>query len=949
MAEIIADRVLEQTTSTGSGNLTLGGTIPGYRGFATVCAQGDTFYGTIVAVDANGTPSGEWEVGYYTYAGGNAIQRTAVSSSSNGNARVNFGPGTKRIFIDVPAFQFRQFSRGTTTPPQDGGNPGGGGGGPGGGGDPGGEVGSSDIQFATSSFWYSPIPANAPLDPNSANFAANIAGQLSHGAAKLNTYDYTGPVYFASPSDPRYNFGQHPLDGENDWSLHEGLAAQFQNVPVPSYAERSAGTDKEMIIYDPSTGTLWEFWQVENNINGNAWSARWGGRIENVAASNGIYNNPYGASATGLPFTGGQITAEELQAGEINHVIGIALNEMEDRSVSYSWPANRSDGWNPGNAPNRVPQGRRLRLDPSFDVDGSNLHPVAKIIAKAGQKYGFVVWDFSGVITMRVRNAKTYTAKGLADPYLALYNGAADWQVLDGFPWGSLQVLPHNYGFPGTVTSTSYLSTLTDTFNDNSRDPSKWVVANYEQLPMDGVNVGEANGRVEISLAANRPGDAYSGYRSANAYNMTGSGAFVRLAQAANVSTNAEAQFGVAIDRANALLFLIVNGTIQVQIRAGAVTGATPWSDPYDPVTHAWLRVRESGGSVFFETASVGASNPPASNEWVVRHTEATPIPVGSVYAFMVGGTWESTANPGTVIFDGFNAAGEPVSGGVVTPPAGYVAPHGHSASEYPTMTFRDEFDGGSLNSTKWPLKRLWYEGSGHERGNFEVANGRLRLWAQPWNSSTDGATRYPNEGGDFKNHNITLCTDGAFRQRYGYFETRAKMPYGSGIWPGFWLYGHQDAAGNELPDTVRPEIDTVEVWTNDSGGWSSNGNRPNNYALTVWNRDGDQVGTIKLLDAGFTPVDLSAGFHTYGVRWDSTGVTFYFDGQQVGPKIAWGNTHPLYMLCQYWIGGASGAPIYGQLIEGPTNAVEFEYVRAWALADGTTQTFGLSPAQATA
>ena len=148
-----------------------------------------------------------------------------------------------------------------------------------------------------------------------------------------------------------------------------------------------------------------------------------------------------------MPFVGGQITAEELTRGEIKHVIGIALVDIEKSSI-YSWPANRSDGYNPSNKPNRIAEGQRFRLNPSVNVDALPMTKAGKIIAKAAQKYGFVVWDRAGSLSIRAQNADSYTAAGKANPYPALYQYKATYAVLDGFPWDKLQFLPMNYGRP---------------------------------------------------------------------------------------------------------------------------------------------------------------------------------------------------------------------------------------------------------------------------------------------------------------------------------------------------------------------------------------------------------------------------------------------------------------------------------------------------------------------
>jgi hypothetical protein len=136
-----------------------------------------------------------------------------------------------------------------------------------------------------------------------------------------------------------------------------------------------------------------------------------------------------------------------LQRGEIRHVLGIALVDTEKWSV-VSYPANCSDGYNPKDAPNRIPEGLRFRLDPTVDVGALKMHPVGKTIAKAAQKYGFVVWDKAGAITLRAQNPKSYTKLGQPDPYPALFNGAPVYAILNGFPWERLQFLPMDYGKP---------------------------------------------------------------------------------------------------------------------------------------------------------------------------------------------------------------------------------------------------------------------------------------------------------------------------------------------------------------------------------------------------------------------------------------------------------------------------------------------------------------------
>jgi hypothetical protein len=297
----------------------------------------------------------------------------------------------------------------------------------------------TDSVFSSTSFWYQPIPANAPLNASSASYVNDFIRQRNayYGNVTINTTSYASPVYTADASTPTVKV--NVWDCQNKGYLDQNLQSQWTTVPVPSYAKESAGSDGEMTVYQPSTGTLWEFWEARKT-NGQ-WEACWGGQMKNTSASNGIWTNPYGTTATGLPFLGGQITAEELQRGEIRHAIGIALVDLAPWNV-VSWPATRSDG----NGNGIIPEGSRFRLDPTVNVDALSIHPVAKIIAKAAQKYGFVVWDKAGALSLRAQNPLSYTAKGLADPYPALFNGTATYAILNGFPWDKLQFMPKDYG-----------------------------------------------------------------------------------------------------------------------------------------------------------------------------------------------------------------------------------------------------------------------------------------------------------------------------------------------------------------------------------------------------------------------------------------------------------------------------------------------------------------------
>ena len=95
------DRVQEQTSTTGTGTIDLGGAINKYDTFVSRLASGEETYYCIVHVD----DLDEWEIGIGTFtdATPDTLSRTTVLRSSNGDALVNFSAGQKEVFIPAVA------------------------------------------------------------------------------------------------------------------------------------------------------------------------------------------------------------------------------------------------------------------------------------------------------------------------------------------------------------------------------------------------------------------------------------------------------------------------------------------------------------------------------------------------------------------------------------------------------------------------------------------------------------------------------------------------------------------------------------------------------------------------------------------------------------------------------------------------------------------------------
>ena len=108
MALVLADRVKETTTTTGTGTVTLLGASTGFQSFAAVGNANTTYY---TIADQTGS---NWEVGIGTYtSSGTTLSRTTVLASSNSGSLVTFTAGTKDVFVTYPSSR-SIYANGTT-------------------------------------------------------------------------------------------------------------------------------------------------------------------------------------------------------------------------------------------------------------------------------------------------------------------------------------------------------------------------------------------------------------------------------------------------------------------------------------------------------------------------------------------------------------------------------------------------------------------------------------------------------------------------------------------------------------------------------------------------------------------------------------------------------------------------------------------------------------------
>jgi hypothetical protein len=292
--------------------------------------------------------------------------------------------------------------------------------------------------FSPSSFWNEPVPADAPVDPSStaamSAFDKEIHAEKPNGNPTINTVRWSVPIYTVPKDQPTVRVEL--------LNRSKALQAAWDAVPLPPSAKPAAGTDKHLVVWQPSTDRLWEFWRLAKTAEG--WHASWGGAMKNVSSDPGAYgpeawpgaDSHWGGSASSLSLAGGLITLEDLEDGQINHALAMEIPNV--RAGVYASPAKRDDGTS--TSPLSLPEGAHLRLEPSLDLAALHLPRSTLMLAEAAQRYGIFVRS-------RGENVAFYGQDPIptgTEPYGGpggYFEGQYPSQLLASFPWNHLQLL----------------------------------------------------------------------------------------------------------------------------------------------------------------------------------------------------------------------------------------------------------------------------------------------------------------------------------------------------------------------------------------------------------------------------------------------------------------------------------------------------------------------------
>lgn len=224
-------------------------------------------------------------------------------------------------------------------------------------------------------------------------------------------------------------------------------------------------------------------------------------------------------------------------------------------------------------------------------------------------------------------------------------------------------------------------------------------------------------------------------------------------------------------------------------------------------------------------------------------------------------------------------------------------------------LSWSDDFsgaDGSTPDLTKWT-----YDLGGGGWGNQELET----YTSRPQNAQIQGgnlvitAQQETFAGADGITRNYTsarLKSLDLFKQAYGRFEARIKIPKGQGIWPAFWMLG------NDIGTMGWPKCGEIDVMENI--GREPNMNHGSLHGPSTTAPTADLTSTISL------PAGQAYGdeFHIYAIEWEPGTVRFYVDSNNYATFTQaqwpaggqWVFDKPFFILLNVAVGGSwPGSP----------------------------------------
>ena len=237
-----------------------------------------------------------------------------------------------------------------------------------------------------------------------------------------------------------------------------------------------------------------------------------------------------------------------------------------------------------------------------------------------------------------------------------------------------------------------------------------------------------------------------------------------------------------------------------------------------------------------------------------------------------------------------------------------------NTPSSHWRLIWHDEFDGDSIDQTKWTTTLAWSGDDGswrHHNSNYlsyimdddvVVGDGTLKLQTQRRDvMNPSGRVYHYTEG--------MIQSKDKFWSTYGYYEIRARVPVeaGRGMWPAFWT----------LSNGWPPENDIGEWWTSN-----------NRFHQGLAYRNGS--GGVSWDDYNlYSP--LPTGFHIYGMEWGPGYEVFYVDDVAARTvNASYVPDVPMYLILNSGVESARPPDVSTVF----PNSFEVDYVRVYEWSD---------------
>src|SRR5512139_261662 len=196
-----------------------------------------------------------------------------------------------------------------------------------------------------------------------------------------------------------------------------------------------------------------------------------------------------------------------------------------------------------------------------------------------------------------------------------------------------------------SITATDYvfpkIETLTDSFT--TEDSTKWD--NWADS-----NVAVVAGRAQITCT-----NSYPFLLSKNWYSLQESASFCEVAQRPNVGNGTtDLYLEVYVAEQNSAYMQVQDSSLYF----GETVNNTPntTSVTYNATDHRWWRIRESAGTIYWDTS-------PDGNNWTNRRNKAVGLYYGRIRCRFLCGYYGTEPDPGVAIIDNFNVHVAPFGG----------------------------------------------------------------------------------------------------------------------------------------------------------------------------------------------------------------------------------------------------------------------------------------------